>query len=281
MTCERLREQLPALLDHRLVVADAVEIRAHLEHCPACQSELRALGETLTALDALPMSKPSPRLRAQVYAAIAAEQKVLHATARLEQKLAPPATRPFWFWAFAPFAGLALLVLGFGLGAHSRAQIFAESSATQTASALATQRELAALRAKVESMSQLVSYSVLQQQSRPSNERLRAILTSAQMENPDSKVIGDLINALSLDPSTNVRLNALEALYAHADQEIVRTGVLTSLPRETSPLVQVSMIDFLVATQDREAMPALQLLSDSALTDHDVRTAAKRALNQL
>ena len=284
MNCERLREQLPALLDDRLIVADAAEIRSHLERCAACQRELHALRQTLAALDTLPLPKPSPRLRTHVYAAIAAEHQALRSApvpvATQSSPTSKPPARPFWFWAVAPLAAGALVVLGFSLGIRSGSATATGSSSAQTAAALATQRELAALRTQVESMSQLVGYAVLHQ-SRSSNERLRGILTSAQMENPDSKAINDLISALALDPSTNVRLNALDALYAHADQEAVRAGVLNSLPRETSPLVQVSIIDFLVATRDREAAPALQKLSDSSQTDRDVRDAAKRALNQL
>jgi HEAT repeat protein len=133
----------------------------------------------------------------------------------------------------------------------------------------------------MDTMSQLVGYSLLQQQSRSSNERLRGVLTSASVEKPDDKTINDLIGALALDPSANVRLNALEALYPHANQEVVRAGVLTSLPREQSPLVQISMIDFLVAARDREATSTLQKLSGNDQVDSNVRAAAKRALSQL
>jgi hypothetical protein len=94
-------------------------------------------------------------------------------------------------------------------------------------------------------------------------------------------VLNQLISALALDPSTNVRLSALEALYPYADRDVVRAGVLASLPRESSPLVQVSMIDFLVAARDREASPALQQLVRSDQIDQSVREAAKRALVQL
>ena len=106
-------------------------------------------------------------------------------------------------------------------------------------------------------------------------------LTSATLENPNDKVLNDLIGSLALDPSANVRLRALEALYPHADQEVVRAGVLASLPREQNPLVQVSMIDFLAAARDREAAPALEKISASDSADPSVRDAAKRALTQL
>ena len=275
MNCASIREQLPVLLDDRVSLAAAAEIRSHLEGCPECRRELTALSQTLAALDTMPTPKPTPQLRARVYAAIAAEQNAVENPSTTP---APPIVstkqshRPAWFWLIQSLAAVAVLSFGFLLGSRS-------SPPPKDGSA--TQRELAALRIKIDSMGKLVGYSLLQQQSRSSNERLRDILTSANVEKIDDKIIGELISALALDPSANVRLNALEALYAHADQSVVRAGVLNSLPREENPLVQVSMIDFLVATRDREATPTLQRLSDNIQIDQDVRVAAKRALNQL
>jgi negative regulator of sigma E activity len=283
MNCVRIREQLPSLLDDRLATAAAREIRAHLAGCPECEREFTTLSQTLRALDAMPAPSPTPRLRARVYAAIAAEQHALRTPAPAPIAAAPkPAARSRWFWLVQPLAAAALLVLGFTLGNRANVAPAAQPApVAQPADAAATQRELADLRKKMDTMSQLVGYSLLQQQSRSSNERLRGVLTSAAVEKPDDKTINDLIGALALDPSANVRLNALEALYPHANQEVVRAGVLTSLPREQSPLVQISMIDFLVAARDREATSTLQKLSGNDQVDSNVRAAAKRALSQL
>jgi hypothetical protein len=93
-------------------------------------------------------------------------------------------------------------------------------------------------------------------------------------------VLTQLIGALALDPSTNVRLTALESLYPHADREVVRAGVLASLAREQNPLVQVAMIDFLVAARDSEAVQTFQTLANSTDTDRSVKEAARRAIAQ-
>jgi len=57
--------------------------------------------------------------------------------------------------------------------------------------------------------------------------------------------------------------------------------VLATLPREQSPLVQLAMIDFLVAARDREAAPELERMARSETVDRAVRDAAQRALAQL
>ncbi len=95
------------------------------------------------------------------------------------------------------------------------------------------------------------------------------------------RALAELLNTLTFDPSTNVRLSALEALYAHADRDAVRAGVRAALQRETSPLVQVAMFDFVAAAQDRTAAPALEKITRTFSLDKAVRDAAQRALVQL
>ncbi len=268
MNCEKTREYMIELIDGRLAGPAGDEVRAHLEACPACRAELGELRETLAALDRLPAPEPSPRLRERVLAAVEREKRSLHSA----PTPAPLTRRRSWlFPATQALAACGLLALGFFIGTR-RAPPGAD---------LATQRELADLRSRVDSMGQLVGYSILQQQDRSSNDRLEGVLASAAVRKPGDTVINGLITSLALDPSVNVRLNALQALYAHRDKEVVRTSVLVSLPRETSPLVQLAMIDFLAATRDRGAAPALQRLSAADGIDHNVREAAQRALTQL
>jgi hypothetical protein len=186
----------------------------------------------------------------------------------------PPPPRFPLALVLSPIAACALLAAGFFAG-QRHAPVTTAPAPINPGNSEATTRELAALRLKVDSMSQLVGYSLLQQQ--PAGERLQGILAAQDLTAPVTAVITQLISALALDPSTNVRLSALEALYPHANQEVVRAGVLASLTREQNPLVQVSMIDFLVATRDRAATSTLEQLSRTDKVDRSVRDAAKRA----
>jgi hypothetical protein len=128
-------------------------------------------------------------------------------------------------------------------------------------------------------MGQMVEQSVLQKGT--TGDRLETVMTAAAVRKPDEQVIDGLINSMAFDASVNVRLNALSALYSHADQEVVRAGVVACLPREPNPLVQVSMIDFLVASKAREASPELHRLAADDRADADVRESARRAIDLL
>lgn len=276
MNCTHAQERLTELLDPRNTTATTDAVRAHLASCPDCQREFSELQRTLAALDNLPAASPSPKLRANFYAMLEEEK---HTAAALESATAPR-TRTLrktwtfhWSWILSPIAACALLALGFVAG--QRSVPVQQPAVTDDA----TQQQIAALQQKVDSMGQLVSYSILQQQ--PAGERLKGVLATQDLKSPNDQVLTQLISALALDPSTNVRLSALESLYAHADKDVVRAGVLTSLSREQNPLVQVAMIDFLVAARDREAVPTFEQLSRQENVNRSVRDAARRAIAQL
>lgn len=280
MNCVQARDRFAELLDQRLESPVSGDLRAHLAGCPACQRDFASLRDTLDRLDAMPTPKPSPRLRAGFYAMLEDEKRSAAVTPAPATAARRPARSQLWRWILSPLAAGGLLALGFLAGQYAPSRQAAPvANPTPTATDAATQQELAALRKKVDSMTQLVGYSLLQQQ--PAGERLKGVLAAQQLNGESDEVITKLINTLALDPSTNVRLSALEALYQHADKDVVRAGVLASLPRETNPLVQVSMIDFLVAARDREAAPTLQELARSDKIDRSVRDAAQRALVQI
>lgn len=276
MNCSQAQDRFSELLDGRLAENSTAEVRAHLASCPDCQRDYASLAQTLEALDKLPAAQPTPRLRANFYALLE-EEKNSAASIRATVVRRQRAQRAsLWRWILAPAAALALALAGFYAGTNfatvSPAPVVAASDAE-------TKRELADMRKKLESIDQLVGISLLQQRS--TSERLQTVLASLDQKNPDPKMLTNLIGALALDPSVNVRLSALDALYPHASQQLVRDGVRASLPREQNPLVQVAMIDFLVAARDRSASPELEKLARNQSIDGAVRDAAKRGLAQL
>lgn len=285
MNCSRAREAFPELLDRRMPAADT-EAREHLASCPDCQREFSALNQTLSALDTMPAPQPTPRLRQNFYTMLE-EEKHSAASMRAAAARAPRAWHSgLWRWVLPPLAACALVTLGFTLGQRApSARVNDDSTKSEIAALreqMAVQRtQLAQQNAQLEKMTTLVGYSILQQQQSPASERLKDVLAAAQAEHPTPQLIDDLIRTLTLDPSVNVRLRALEGLYRHADRETVRAGVLAALPREQNPLMQLELIDFVASTQDRNAAPLLEKLAANESTERTVRDAAKLALAQL
>jgi|HubBroStandDraft_6_1064221.scaffolds.fasta_scaffold367407_2 hypothetical protein len=268
MNCETCRDRMAELADGTLDAATADLARAHLAGCADCRRDFETLSRTLAALDGLPTGAPSPSLRARVMGDIEAEKLTQRDQADWASSIRAAAVpRPARRFAWAPLllqilGACALVVVGFTFGERT-----------------ATQRQLNDLRARVDTIGQLFEQSVLQKST--TGDRIETIRTAATIRKPDEQVINGLINSMAFDTSVNVRLNALNALYLHADQDVVRAGVLACLPRETNPLVQVAMIDFLVAARDRDAAPELRKLVADDHADVDVRESARRAIEQL
>lgn len=279
MNCQRVQDHFIDYQDGTLPPDDSAQLRAHLASCPTCQREWSALQEITRKLDTLPATElPSARLRENFYAMLETHQREADAPSpfalarsrldRFFSALLP--AQPALQFAFA----LALLAGGLLVG-----QRFLAPARVVVTEDTTAKTELAALRAKVESMDQLVTYSLLQQKT--TSSRLQNVLASMDLKTPDREVLTKLVGALAFDPSVNVRLSAVEVLAQHADDELVRAGVLTALTRERAPLVQVAMIELLANAGERNAEPVFdQIVRDEAI-DSNVRDAARRALASL
>ena len=78
-----------------------------------------------------------------------------------------------------------------------------------------------------------------------------------------------------------MRLAAADALAGSLDVPAVRDAFIASLDHQTSPLVQIAVIDALVQAREPGARSALQRLAGDSRTDATVRSRARWALRQL
>lgn len=280
MTCQRIRESFTDALTGSLPATDAAALQAHLDGCTECRREWATLQETLVTLDRLPSAEPAPRVRARFDAMLVQAKREADKTAVRSNPFGRGMSRLDTFFAallpgrpaFQAAFTVAVLAAGLLIGFQLRP---ATAPAVVTAPDPELVREIAALRTEVASMGQLVSASLLQPSA---NARLAGVLAATGAGASDEAYLARLLQTLAFDSSTNVRLVALEQLYAHADRERVRAAVLAALPRETSPLVQVAMIDFLAAVREPAASPVLADLARTGTVDEAVRSAARTAL---
>ncbi|HRE83015.1 MAG TPA: hypothetical protein PLN52_18360 [Opitutaceae bacterium] len=279
MNCQRIQGHFLDYQENLLTEGDTAAVQSHLKTCLVCQREWAGLQETLLKLERLPTVPPSPQLRLRFEAMLEEEEESLSARSPfvlarswLDSVLAALLpSRPIWQGSLA----LLLLTCGLLVGFYW----IPRNAPTATLTDATVREEISQLKAKVDSMAQLVAFSALQQQS--GNQRLRHVVASLDVSQADERTLSELLTTLAFDPSANVRLCALEALFPHAHRDAVRAGILAALPGERSPLVQVAMIDFVAAARDQAAGPALEELSRSQTIDQAVREAAHRALVQL
>jgi len=139
--------------------------------------------------------------------------------------------------------------------------------------------DVSQLRSEVQELRQMVATSLLQNQS--SSERLRGVSYSYQIERPDDETLTVLLNTLNYDPNVNVRLAAIDALSNFYDEPEVRRGVIESLSRQSSPLVQIALIDLLVRTRETNSIETLKHMQQNETFNPTVREQAGRAIERI
>lgn len=262
MRCEDVQAHVPDHLARALPPATADAVRAHLAGCPACAAEFEAAEDTWQRLGVVPPpAADSAGMRARFEAALAAHQ---------QEGIAPSSAfgrRSHVGLQFA--AAAAMLILGVALG---RATVPGAPPA-------AVDPQIAEMRTELRQMREMVTLSLLQQQS--ASERLKGITLTSQIDQPGRDVTAALIDALKHDPNVSVRLVSIDALRRFAEYEAVRRGAIEALPQQTSPLVQIALIDFIVELDGREAVETLRRLSADPMLEDAVRARAARGAEQL
>ena len=253
MECEAARAQLADRLTGALAPEMSAALDEHLRSCARCEAEARAVAETWTLLGDIPgADADSAAMRARF-------DRILN--------VSTPARHGWMAHGLQAAAAVILVALGFLAG-------------RQTMPAPAQDPALSELREELRATRQMVSLSLLQQQS--ASERLRGITYTAQIDRPGGELVSALIDTLLHDPDMNVRLRTIDALKRFADRENVRRAAVNALAEPTSaPLVQIALIDFLVEANDRNAVTSLRHVADDAMTDKAVRAHAKWGLQQI
>lgn len=270
MKCDQLRNHISDLLLDQLDNETKSEIEQHLSICQACEAEIKNLSAVWAKLGSIPEEQPSADLRLRFDTMLEAYQQGLRqATVRKNWREVVNSWLEKWL-PRQPIFQLAtatiLLIIGVVIG--SRLNLVKSPNG-----------EMAQLRSEVQNMQRMVALSLLKQQS-PS-ERLQGVSLSYQLEQPNSEILTTLLNTLKYDPNVNVRLATVDALYLFSDRPMIRQGLIESLARQESPLVQIEIIDLLVEIREKRSIQALrQLIKDNHLNP-DVRERAKWGIGQL
>ena len=252
MTCEQARIQM-------LGGGEGKDFADHLASCESCRNEVSRIGTLWQSLDLLPLEEPSGQVRERFYEMLGAYRQRL-ASAE------PRKTVPWWQLA----AAAALLAVGVGLGYIVRGTGPFSGQAPA---------EVSQLREEVANMRQLVALSLMQQQS--ASDRLRGVSWAYRAEPSDREVLGALVTAVNHDSNVNVRLAAVDALRRFSASPETGRAALQSLSKQTTPIVQVALIDLLVDLKDPEAAPELRRLSGNETANEGVRQRAQWALERL
>ncbi len=272
--CSPIKQTFADYLTGDLESSAADALQSHIARCGTCRRELEELNHTWTQLGVLPEQEPGPNLRKNFYTMLDSYQEGLNKETRVTFKLPKLSLgkimerifprRP----AFQVALTMILLVAGFVGGYFFTLPGKGRYNA-----------EMSTLRNQEQQMRQNLTLALLDQES-PS-QRLKGIQWSATVQEPQPKLLAALLKTLNTDPNVNVRLSAVDALYLFSGNPLVKKGIRESLPNQTSPMVQVALIDLLVQLREKKAVQALKKLMENEKLNPEVKEHAKALLDKL
>jgi hypothetical protein len=271
MDCEMYKSSIDLLVTETLDQARRLDLEKHLERCLDCRSELEATRRIWALLGELPVPASSGAMRGNFHSMLTNFKKDSRENIR-----ELPVNRSGVFnlsgitnWVKYA-AAIVLLLTGIGLG------YLLNHPATAV---LVSNRKMDSLATEVNSMKQMMMLSLLENPS--ASERIRAVGYTDEMGAASRKVIDALLTTLNQDANVNVRLITLDALARLSGNPIVREGLVQSIARQDSPLVQSAIADLMVKLQEKRSVKPLQKLLHKKDLNGMVKTKIEQSIQKL
>ncbi|WP_139921353.1 zf-HC2 domain-containing protein [Hymenobacter sp. DG01] len=275
VNCEGVQEELMDWLAGTLPPAQRQTVEAHLAECPGCQQELAAVQSLWSTMGQLPVPEPSEQLRPTFYAMLADFQATEQRRQRWSVAGVLERIRAWWQPAYGLRLAysLALLLVGLvaGYGLKGRPDAAGMGAGQPVAAS-----EPAAAGPEAQPT------QVLALLSNPSAvQRLRAVSYAEEVAPTNERVVAALLSTLNQDPNVNVRLASLEVLAGLSHDPVVRQGLVRSLPRQDSPLVQSALADVMVRLQERRSVRPLRKLLQQDNLNEQVKDKIEQSIETL
>lgn len=266
MNCEQSKERLTGWLSNQLADSDRMAIHKHLSECPDCQVEFEADRQLWQLMGKVVTPQPTEQLREGFYAMLDDYKKSEAKKSRNQWHGFIQKLQQLWTPQLALRVAYSICLVSVGLlGGYwlNRPQ----------------EVKMEALTNEVQEMRQMMMLSLIENPS--ASERLKAVSYTKEITEVDDKVVQALFATLNNDPNVNVRLVTLEALAEMAHDPHVREGLVQSLSKQESPLVQVALADVMVKLQEKRSIRAFkQMLRREDLNDL-VKTKIQQTIKDL
>ncbi len=107
--------------------------------------------------------------------------------------------------------------------------------------------------------------------------RIEAVNVSYDLPKADDKIIDILINTMVADPSSNVRLAAVEALVDMPITNQSREAIYSRLEKEEDAFVKIALIQAVVKINDKNSVYALDRVTQDEMTPQFIKEEAEIA----
>lgn len=256
-------EKLLELLHGKLSPEEEEEVIAALEKSGISREEIGSMRSVNQIIDNAPVPEPSERMDKRFYALLEEEQKkALQGEPEAEMKRSSLASLITPGLRIA--AGIALFLLGWFAAGWSGSV------------SPAGNKQLTNLAGEVKQLKETLILTMMQQSSPV--ERIKAVNMVSDFDKADNLIIESLIEVLNNDSNSNVRLLALDALIRYSSVPEVREGLIASIGNQTSPLVQLRLVEIMLALNEKRAVPEFQKVLQNASLNYSVRDKLNEAV---
>lgn len=272
INCDQANERITDWLNNQLPESDRVALEAHLAKCSACETEANSVRQLWQLMGSVPTPEPDQTVRVRFQAMLDTYKETVTTEQETVVDTLLAKLRQLWTPKYAYRLAYSFVLLAVGVTAG----YWFQRSSTPT---VAYQQQIDTLSTQVQEMRQMMMLSLLENPA--ASERLRAVSYTEEINQVDSKVVDALLTTLNNDANVNVRLVTLEALAKLADNPTVREGLVQSITRQESPLVQSALADVMVKLQEKRSIkPLRQLLRDDNL-NHLVKGKIEQSIREL
>jgi hypothetical protein len=269
MTCAEVLAMLPEFIDGTLDSSLKSDVDRHLLTCPECSKECSELRELFIAMEDNRTLRPSIALKDHFQAMLEAEIAAVEASKRREAGRGGRIVAMGWFSALGKVAvAAAILLVGILIGYRVRQGSSEASSA-----------EIGRLSEGIKDVKETLMINMLGNES--ASERIKAVNYAEEIHSPNQRVINALTGALNNDKSVNVRLAALYSLARYNDNQAVTDSLVSSLNRQTEPIIQIVLINMLGERKETKAIQPIRNILYDQKTLKEVKDMARKELNKL
>ncbi len=261
MRCNDFTTILPDYLNRELETEQEFALEEHMDQCDNCRQEFTSLTRIWGELGKFDEPEPSENLRNNFYNMLENHKPENSKNSSLISRTTE------WFGNFISARQFALTALTLFIGVTT-GYMFNSSTADR-----------GELRREVDTLKQQVSLSLINNES--SSNRLKGVVLTSTLEKPDNNTLHTLLNTLNSDPSINVRLSAVDALYLFRNNKIVKDGLVKALENQQSPMVQMALIELLSEIKEKKALKALQSLMSKKSVNPQVKKEAEKTAKLL
>lgn len=274
MKCEDINKLFIEYIDGSLGSEDSRIVDEHLSSCDECRTELASVKTLWLKLDDIEMEEPSENLKKNFDNMINSYSLGMNNNTGVSLYETFSNWLDSW-WPKRPVvqfaATMAVLIIGLVAGLNINERTGAN-------------KEIVQLQSDVNNLNQVMMASLLNESSamdRINGLTMTGQLTATgQLKDADRQFFSTLLLLLNSDSNVNVRLAAVNALANFADNDYVRHELVKSLNLQSSPLVQISLIDLLASIREPDSSSTLiRFINDPDINEH-VKERAKTALKE-